>query len=445
VLLHRREQIAGLVLPDLEVSPRMPAEMVEFLTDSLDLGADDVYVVDGPVNIPDLMQLYGLDRPDLKDKPLQATVPKVLRRAPSVFDVIRRQDVLLHHPFTSYNAVTDFIQAAATDPDVLAIKMCLYRTGKDSPVVRSLMEASEQGKHVTALVELKARFDEENNIEWARQLEKAGVHVVYGLVGLKTHCKLALVVRREGDGLRRYVHVSTGNYNPVTARIYTDVGLLTADREFGEDATNLFNYLTGYSRYSKYHCLLVAPVNLRERTLSLIGRETEHAKAGRPSAIIAKINSLTDLEFIRALYEASQAGVSVDLIVRGVCMLRPGVPGVSENIRVRSIVGRFLEHSRAFYFANDGREEVYLGSADWMNRNLDRRVEVVAPVKDQRLRRYLREVLLDAYLRDNVKARLLSADGTYTRPAPPQAGERFDCQSETLWLAEGPQTEVAPV
>ena len=422
----------------LEVSTSMSAKMVQYLTTSLGLTPEDVYVVDGPFNIPDLMQLYQLDLPALKDKPLQSAVPAPLLQADTVFDAVRRRDVLLHHPYTSYTAVTDFIAEAASDPNVLAIKMCLYRTGKHSPVVKSLMEASAQGKQVTALVELKARFDEENNIEWARQLEKEGVHVVYGLVGLKTHCKLALVVRREGDQLRRYVHLATGNYNPTTSRIYTDVGLFTADEEIGEDASYLFNYLTGYSRYSKYHCLLVAPVNLRERTLGLIERETEHAKAGRHASIIVKVNSLTDVRIIRALYEAAQAGVSVDLIVRGVCMLRPGVPGVSENVRVRSIVGRFLEHSRVFYFANDGQEEVYIGSADWMNRNLDRRVEVMAPVKDPQLRKYLREVLLDAYLRDNVKARDLSADGHYARPAPAQAGEQFDSQREALWLADSP-------
>ncbi len=339
----------------LEVSATMPAKMVGYLTTSLGLTPEDVYVVDGPLDIPDLMQLYQLDLPALKDKPLQWAVPAPLLQADTVFEAVRRRDILLHHPFTSYTAVTDFIDTAAADPNVLAIKMCLYRTGKDSPVVRSLMEASAQGKQVTALVELKARFDEENNIGWARQLEKEGVHVVYGLVGLKTHCKLALIVRREGDGLRRYVHLSTGNYNPTTARAYTDIGLLTADPEVGEDATNLFNYLTGYSRHSKYRCLLVAPVNLRERTLALIEREAEHAKAGRPAAVIAKVNSLTDLDVIGALYAASQAGAPIDLIVRGVCMLRPGVPGVSENIRVRSVVGRFLEHSRVFYFRNGGR------------------------------------------------------------------------------------------
>ena len=424
---HLRRRRFGAAVR-LEVSPRMPAEMVEFLTDSLDLGADDVYVVDGPVNIPDLMQLYGLNRPDLKDRPLQATVPKVLRRAPSVFDVIKRQDVLLHHPFTSYNAVTDFIQAAATDPDVLAIKMCLYRTGKDSPVVRSLMEASEAGKQVAALVELKARFDEENNIEWARRLEQAGVHVVYGMVGLKTHSKLALVVRREGGELRRYVHVATGNYNPTTSRMYTDIGLFTADEQIGEDATNVFNYLTGYSSYAKYDALLVAPINLRERMTGMIEREAAHARAGRPARIVAKCNSLTDVSLIRALYEAAQAGVKIDLIVRGVCMLRPGVAGVSENVTVRSVVGRFLEHSRIFYFANDGSEEVYIGSADWMYRNLNRRVEVAVPVRDANLRKYLKETVLDTYLRDNVKARVLREDGTYARVEPGPGEERVSSQ-----------------
>ena len=412
----------------LEVSPTMPAEMVERLRQVLDLDPEDVYVVDGPLCIPDLMHLYQLDRPDLKDRPLQVTVPKVLRRGPSVFEVIRRQDVLLHHPFTSYNAVTDFIQAAATDPKVLAIKMCLYRTGKDSPVVRSLMEASEAGKQVAALVELKARFDEENNIEWARRLEQAGVHVVYGMLGLKTHSKLALIVRQEGDALRRYVHVATGNYNPTTSRIYTDIGILTADEEIGEDATNVFNYLTGYSSYTKYHCLLVAPVNMRERMTAMIEREAEHARAGRPARIIAKCNSLTDVQIIRALYAAGQAGVKIDLIVRGVCMLRPGVEGVSENVSVRSIVGRFLEHSRIFYFANGGDEEVYIGSADWMYRNLNRRVEVVTPVKDAKLRKYLKETVLDTYLRDNVKARVLREDGSYERVEPQPGEERVSSQ-----------------
>jgi polyphosphate kinase len=422
----------------LEVAASMPAKMVRYLTTSLDLTPDDVYLVEGLLNVPDLMQLYQLDMPALRDRPLQVSVPAPLRQANSVFNAVKRQDVLLHHPYTSYTSVTDFIATAASDPDVLAIKMCLYRTGKDSPVVQSLMEASAQGKQVTALVELKARFDEENNIEWARRLEQEGVHVIYGLMGLKTHSKLALVVRREGTKLRRYVHLSTGNYNPTTSRAYTDIGLFTADAEISEDAANLFNYLTGYSLYSKYHCLLVAPINLRARLLALIERETEHARAGRRSGIIVKVNSLTDVQIIGALYAAAQAGVAVDLIVRGVCMLRPGVAGVSENIRVRSIVGRFLEHSRVLYFANDGKDEVYIGSADLMHRNLDRRVEVLAPVKDERLKKYLRDVLLESYLRDDVKARTLQPDGSYQRVTPSPDGEGFNSQNEVLWAVDNP-------
>lgn len=412
----------------LEVGADMPNEMVKYLTESLELTAEDVYAIDGPLNIPDLMLLHQLERPELKDKPLQATLPTRLRENRSIFDVIRQQDVLLHHPYTSYKAVTDFINAAAQDADVVAIKMCLYRTGQNSPIVQALMEASERGKQVAVLIELKARFDEENNIEWARQLERAGVHVVYGLSGLKTHCKVALVVRREKKKLKRYVHIATGNYNPTTSRIYTDLGLMTADEAIGADATDLFNYLTGYSRQSEYRRLMVAPLTLRQRMISLIERETQNCRAGKRGRIIAKVNSLTDLPIIRALYEASQAGVEIDLIVRGICMLRPGVAGLSENIRVRSIVGRFLEHSRLFYFANDGHEEFYIGSADWMHRNLDRRIEVVVPIDDKQWKRYLKKDILDSYLRDNVKARLLQPDGTYTRPA--QDGEPFSCQEE---------------
>jgi polyphosphate kinase len=399
----------------LEVSSTMPPKMVQSLSESIGLTAEDVYVINGPLNVPDLMALHNFDRPELKDKPLQTGVPKILKQHSSVFDAIKAQDILLHHPFTAYSTVTDFINTAAHDPDVLAIKMCLYRTGQHSPVVQALMEASERGKQVAALVELKARFDEENNIGWAQRLERAGVHVVYGLLGLKTHCKLALVVRQEGTTLKRYVHVATGNYNPTTSRIYTDIGLFTADEEIGADATNLFNYLTGYSRYENYKRLLVAPINLRERMTGFIEREAAHARDGRPARIIAKINSLTDHRIIRALYAASQSGVEIDLIVRGVCVLRPGVPRLSERISVRSIVGRFLEHSRVFYFSNGGDEEVYIGSADWMSRNLDRRVEVVAPVRDPRLVGYLKNEILDTYLHDNVKARVLMPDGSYSR------------------------------
>lgn len=413
----------------LEVASTMPDEMVQSLRESIGLTADDVYVIDGPLNIPDLMTVYGLERPELKDKPLQTSVPKTLKQHSSIFDAIKQQDILLHHPFTNYSTVTDFIHKAARDPHVLAIKMCLYRTGQQSPVVQALTEASERGKQVAALVELKARFDEENNIGWARRLEREGVHVVYGMLGLKTHCKLALVVRQEGSALKRYVHLATGNYNPTTSRIYTDIGLFTADEEIGADATNLFNYLTGYSCYDDYKQLLVAPVNLRERMTALIEREAAHARAGRPARIVAKINSLTDLKIIRALYAAAQSGVMIDLIVRGICVLRPGVAGLSENISVRSIVGRFLEHSRVFYFENGGEEEVFFGSADWMERNLDRRVEVVVPVRDARLVRCLRNEVLETYLNDNVKARVLMPDGTHSRVAPKADEDVVDSQA----------------
>jgi len=414
----------------LEVSATMPKEMVSFLTQSLELIPDDVYVVDGPFNIPDLMQLYDLDRPDLKDQPLQLTTPVQLRKDEDIFRAIKRQDILLHHPYTAYATVTNFINAAAADPDVVAIKICLYRTGKNSPIVKALIDAVERGKQVAALVELKARFDEESNIEWAHRLEQAGVHVVYGMVGLKTHCKLTLVVRREGRRLQRYVHLATGNYNPTTSRIYTDLGVFTTDDQIADDATNLFNSLTGFSDFDDYECLLVAPINLRKNLIKLIQRETAHAKAGRPARIIAKINSLTDLAVVRALYAASEAGVSIDLIVRGICILRPGLPGVSSNIRVRSIVGRFLEHSRIFYFHNNGKEEVFIASADLMYRNLSRRVEVAVPIKDARLKTLLKETILAGYLRDNVNARELREDGTYARVKVSDGEKRFDSQLE---------------
>lgn len=414
----------------LEVAATMPKEMVTSLTESLELTPDDVYVIDGPFNVPDLMQLYELDYPELKDRPLQLTTPTALGQDQDVFTALKRQDILLHHPYTAYATVTNFINAAASDPDVVAIKICLYRTGRNSPIVKALIDAAERGKQVAALVELKARFDEESNIEWARRLEQAGVHVVYGMVGLKTHCKLTLVVRREGKDLQRYVHLGTGNYNPTTSRIYTDLAIFTADEEIATDATNLFNSLTGFSEFEDYNCLLVAPLNLRKRVLKLIQRETAHAKAGRPARIIAKINSLTDLSMIRALYTASEAGVSIDLIVRGICMLRPNLPEVSENIRVRSIVGRFLEHSRLFYFGNNGKDEMFIGSADWMYRNLSRRVEILVPIKDPRLRQFLRDTVLTSYLKDNVNARELRPDGTYLRVKPTEGEKRFDSQLE---------------
>src|ERR1043166_7820965 len=374
-----RERRFGLAVR-LEVSSSMPSEMVEYLTNALGLEKDDVYVIDGLLDVPDLMELYDINQPELKEKPLKAVVPQALRNKESIFDAIKNQDILLHHPYTAFGTIVDFIDAAAQDPQVVAIKMCLYRTGQKSPIPQALINASERGKQVTAVVEIKARFDEEHNIEWAKRLAESGVHVVYGLVGLKTHSKVALVVRREEHGLQTYTHIATGNYNPTTSRVYTDLGLLTSDSIIGDDATDLFNFLTGFSMLKEFSRLMVAPLNLRRRMMELIKRETEHALAGRPAHIAAKINRLTDLPIIEALYEASQAGVKLDLIVRGACMIRPGEPGLSDTIQVRSIVGRFLEHSRIFYFANGGEEEVYIGSADWMPRNLYERVEVLFPI-----------------------------------------------------------------
>lgn len=423
--LHRRRFSFAV---RLEVTDSMPNEMAHSLAGSIGLTEQDVYRINGFLNIPDLMRLYGLDRAELKDKPISYLVPQTLRRSKNIFEVLKNQDILLHHPYTAYSTVTDFINAAADDDDVVAIKICLYRTGKDSPIVKALMQASENGKQVAALVELKARFDEENNIEWARRLENEGVHVIYGIRGLKTHSKVTLVVRREGESLKRYVHLATGNYNPTTSRIYTDIGFLTTDEEIGADATDLFNFLTGYSQQLNYRKLLVAPVNLREKIIYFIKRETENAKQGKFAHIIAKINSLTDVGTIHELYKASQAGVKIDLIIRGICVLRPEIPGLSENIRVISIVGRFLEHSRIFYFANDGNEEVYFGSADWMQRNLNRRVEVIAPVKDKKYKKLIKENILASYLKDNINSQILHADGTYEKIQPNSEDEKFDSQ-----------------
>jgi polyphosphate kinase len=397
----------------LEVCTSMPDEMLDHLTNSLQITEDEVYRVDGPMNFSDAWEVVGLDRPDLKDVPLRVSTPAIFESGDSIFDIIRRGDVLLHHPYMPYNIITDFIRQAADDPDVLAIKMCLYRIGEDSPIAPLLIRASEAGKQVTALIEIKARFDEAANLEWGKKLERAGVHVVYGLLGLKTHAKTTLVVRREGDELRRYMHLATGNYNPATSTVYTDLGLLTCDPEIGEDATELFNYLTVYSRRKDYNKLLVAPVNLRQKMLELIRNETENALKGAPARIIAKFNRLADTEITMALYEASLAGVQIDLIVRGVCTLRPGVPGLSDNIRVRSVVGRLLEHSRVYYFENGGDPKVFIGSSDWMPRNLDRRVEVLTPIKEQEIKDFLVREYLQTYLRDNVKARLLGSDGCY--------------------------------
>jgi polyphosphate kinase len=424
--LHHQKRFSFPVR--MEVAATMPAEMVDYLTGSIGLTQHDVYPTDGFLNIPDLMRLYALDRPELKDKPITYSLPSAMKRKENIFETLKQRDILLHHPYTAYSAVTDFINAAAEDEKVLAIKICLYRTGKDSPVIKSLVKASRNGKQVAALVELKARFDEENNIEWARYLEAEGVHVVYGMRGMKTHSKVTLVVRNENDELRRYVHIATGNYNPTTSRIYTDLGLLTSDEEIGTDATDLFNFLTGYSYQDEFRCLQIAPINLRERMIEMIRRETDNVKAGKEARIIVKVNSLTDDKIIAALYRASQAGVKIDLIIRGICTLRPGIEGLSENIRVFSIVGRFLEHSRIFYFANAGEEEIYIGSADWMHRNLDRRVEAVVPIKDAALRQYLKEEVLAAYLQDNINASILQPDGTYEKIRVGEGEIEFDSQ-----------------
>jgi polyphosphate kinase len=417
----------------LEVSSDMQGDMIEYLTSSLDLEPEDIYVFDGPLHVQDLMSLYDVDRPDLKDAPFSPAVPDWYDEYDSIFDAIKEKDRLLHHPYDSYDCVTGFINQAVEDPDVVAIKICLYRTGPDSPIPPALIRAAEQGKQVTALIELKARFDEEHNIEWARKLDRAGVHVVYGILGLKTHGKLTLVVRREGDTLKRYVHIASGNYNPTTSCTYTDLGMFTVDDAIGRDATELFNYLTGFSEQTDYRRLMVAPVDLREKLNTLFDREIEHQRAGRPAHIIAKFNRLADLQIVEKLYEVSQAGVRVDLIVRGICMLRPGIPGLSENITVRSVVGRFLEHSRVFWFSNGGNDQVFIGSADWMSRNLKHRIEVVAPVSEPKLKRYLRDVLLETYLSDNTKARELQPDGRYT---PVDLGaEAFNAQTDFMGRA----------
>jgi polyphosphate kinase len=430
----------------LEIEADADPEIIERLRTNFGLEPWQVFRVDGPVNLPRLLNVYEqTDRPDLKFKPF---VPRELRltaKSKDLFEELRRHDILLHHPFDSFDAVISFIQSAVEDPNVLSIKQTLYRTGENSRVVQALIEAAAK-KEVTAVVELKARFDEASNIRWARDLEDAGVQVFHGLVGLKTHCKLSLLVRRDPDGVsRRYAHLGTGNYNATTARFYTDLGLMTADPEVTGAVHDVFSFLTAYSEHSSYAPLMVSPVNIAEHTLDLIARESDHARLGSPARIIAKMNALLDKNVIAALYRASQAGVEIDLLVRGMCALRPGVRGISERIRVQSIVGRFLEHSRIFYFANGGQEEVYLSSADWMPRNLYERVEVMFPVKDPILRDRIRHEILAAYLADSVKSRVLTKNGSYIRAwqaagkhKPPVPG--FNAQEFLVALAEGKQT-----
>jgi polyphosphate kinase len=418
----------------LQVSSSMPQRIVDILTNNIELDPQQVSLVDNPVGFSRLFELYALDRPDLKDRPFVPFTPPVFgpECKEDIFAILRREDVLLHHPYDSFQPVVEFLRQAARDPQVLAIKMTLYRVGRNSPIVAALLEASENGKQVAVLVELKARFDEESNIEWARTLEDAGVHVVYGLVGLKVHSKIALVVRQEGEAIRRYLHLGTGNYNPATARLYTDLGLLTSDEELAEDATYFFNSLTGYSANHVPRSLLVAPFNLSAGLEELIRREIQQQESGEEGRLIFKMNALEDPKMLRLLYQASQAGVQVDLLVRGFCCLRPGLPGVSENIRVTSVVGRFLEHSRIYYFRNGGAEEVYVGSADLMRRSLRHRVEILFPVRNAKLVGRLKEIL-SIYLADEAKARRLASDGRYSRS--PKVNEPGALNSQAWFLS----------
>jgi polyphosphate kinase len=431
----------------LEVDTAMPHSVLDILVSNFEIDRHAIYRLPGPLGLTRIRHLCTLNRPELKDRPFAPALPTGLapqENDEDIFAAIRRRDVLLHHPYESFQPVVAFFRQAARDPAVLAIKTTLYRVGRNAPVVEALLEAIRNGKQVAVVVELKARFDEESNIEWARVLEREGVHVVYGLVGLKVHSKTTLVVRQEGDVIRRYVHLSTGNYNTVTAQLYTDIGMFSCDRDLGEDCTDLFNYLTGYSAKTKFRKLLVAPINLRQKFEELVRREMRHQREGRQGHLIFKMNALVDKRMIRLLYEASQSGVRIDLLVRGICLLRPGIRRVSDKIRVISIVGRFLEHSRAFYFRNGGEEEVYLGSADLMPRNLNRRVEVLFPVQDSRIIRYLRDEVLATYLADVVKARYMRSNGTYMRSRSRNAENALEGQRYFIERAVRRQAEPLP-
>ena len=399
----------------LEVEASVDKKLLRFLKDELKVAEEDIFQISGPIDLTFLMKMYGISGCDsLRYEPYKPQRVPEIEPGEDIFEAIRGGDILLHHPYETFDPVVDFIRQAASDPDVLAIKQTLYRVSGNSPIIASLAQAAENGKQVSVLVELKARFDEENNIVWAKKLEQAGCHVIYGLVGLKTHSKIALVVRREEDGIRRYVHLGTGNYNDSTAKLYTDCGIFTCNEAIGEDATAVFNMLSGYSEPLSWNELVLAPIWLRTRFMHLIARETKHAREGKPARIVAKMNSLCDEGIIAALYEASAAGVKIELIVRGICCLKVGIPGISENIHVRSIVGNFLEHSRIFFFLNDGKEEFYMGSADWMPRNLDRRVEILFPVLDDTLKEKVKHIL-DVELADNTKAHVLKPDGEYEK------------------------------
>src|ERR1700689_3633671 len=430
----------------MEIEADADPEIIDRLRTVFALDPWQVFPVNGPVNLSRLFNVYEqAQRPDLKYRSFSPRELRLTSKAKDLFEELRRHDVLLHHPYDSYDAVVSFIESAAEDEHVLSIKQTLYRTNEHSLIVPSLMDAASR-KEVTAVVELKARFDEAHNIRWAREMEDAGVQVFHGLVGLKTHCKLSLLVRRDPDGVRSYAHIGTGNYNATTARMYTDLSLFTANPEITRAVHDVFSFLTAYAENPSYDPLLVAPLDLAEKCIALIDREAEHARQGKEARIIAKMNALLDKSVVQALYRASQAGVQIDLIVRGICALRPGVRGVSDHIRVRSIVGRFLEHSRIFYFTNGGQEEIYVGSADWMPRNLYERVEVVFPVKDELLRERIHQEILEAYLSDNVKSRILQKDGSYVRTwqaqgkrKPPAATAAFSAQDFFLRLAEGKQ------
>ncbi|MBN2118439.1 MAG: polyphosphate kinase 1 [Anaerolineales bacterium] len=426
----RKRRFASVV--QVEIDESMPDSIRELLIENLEIKPNDVYVLPAPLGLSSLWQVYShVERHDLKFPVYQPVAPKVFEEAAltgDIFEAIKQGNILLHHPYDSFHPVIDFLRAAARDPNVLAIKQTVYRVGQNAPVVEALLEAIERGKQVAVLVELKARFDEESNIGWARMLEQEGVHVVYGLVGLKVHCKVTMVVRKEGDGIRRYLHLGTGNYNAVTSLVYEDIGLFTCDEAMASDITDLFNHLTGYSTKHDFRKLLVAPFNLRAGLEKLIRREIEHAQAGHKAHLIFKVNAIVDPYFIELLYEASQAGVKVDLLVRSMCCLKPGVKGVSDNVSVVSIVGRYLEHSRLYYFYNGGMEEIYMSSADLMPRNLNHRVEVVFPVEDAEHVCYLREKILAIYLSDNLRARVMQEDGRYLRLQPPSEEEAVDVQ-----------------
>jgi polyphosphate kinase len=418
----------------LEIDCSMPDQVRDILQTNLDVASYQIYVVDGPIGLSDLMELVGINRPDLKDKPFKPSLPPSLSTEESMFSVISRKNILLYHPYDSFDPVVRFIREAARDPEVLAIKMTLYRVGPDSPVVAALMDARENGKQVAVLVELKARFDEANNIVWAKSLERAGVHVVYGLVGLKTHAKVSVVIRHEQDGIRRYIHMATGNYNDVTARLYSDLGYFTCDQDLGKDVTALFNGLTGYSHDEDYKKLLVAPGDMQEGIVERIDREIKkHKKDGGGGYLAFKMNSLVDNHCIEALYRASQAGVKIDIQARGICCLRPGIPGISENIKVTSIVGRFLEHPRIYYFRNGGEEEILLGSADLMPRNLYRRVETLFPVEDEQIKNAIRDQILMIHIKDNVKARIMLPDGNYEYV---KRGDEEEILNSQEWMIE---------